>query len=220
MSSCLRDKRWIQGRNFRGNVCVYHVLYSAPYVPTSASHYALRQSKGVCGRTDESWSINSLPGLDSLWSRPLISTCRDFDPWLSAAVSGASQRRGDMWDTCAPPQGGTVSDSMPALRFLAFKERPQGPPPTMLLNKQGWVSADHNHWAKMKSSLGEGTRLRYSLSVCFMYLDQFTDLNWAILIVTSSLQARSLGGSAKSVMHEAWSWLSQSFPVPNVTRSH
>lgn len=50
-----------------------------------------------------------------------------------------------MWDTCAPPQGGTVSDSMPALRFLAFKERPQGPPPTMLLNKQGRVSADHNH---------------------------------------------------------------------------
>lgn len=60
-----------------------------------------------------------------------------------------------MWDTSAPPQGGTVSDSVLALWFLAFKERPQGPPPTVLLNKQGWLSADHHHWAKMKSSLGK-----------------------------------------------------------------
>lgn len=80
-----------------------------------------------------------------------------------------------MWDSSAPPQGGTVSDSVLALRFLAFKERPPGPPPTVLLNKQSRLSADHNHWAKMKSSLGEGTRLRCLLSICFMYLDRFTD---------------------------------------------
>lgn len=54
----------------------------------------------------------------------------------------------------APPQGGTVSDSMLALRFLAFKEYPPGPPPTVLLHKQGWLSADHNLLAKMKRSLG------------------------------------------------------------------
>lgn len=82
-----------------------------------------------------------------------------------------------MWDTSAPPQGGTVSDSMLALRFLAFKECPPGAPPTVLLNKQGWLSVDHNHWAKMKSSLGGGARLRCLLSICFMYLYQFTDLN-------------------------------------------
>lgn len=82
-----------------------------------------------------------------------------------------------MWDTSAPPRGGTVSDSVLALRFLAFKECPPGPPPTVLLNKQGWLSADHNHWAKMKSSHGEGTRLRCLLSVCFTYPDRFTDLN-------------------------------------------
>lgn len=109
------------------------------------------------------------------------------------------------WDTSAAPQGGTVSNAMLALRFLAFKERPLGPPPTVLLNKQGWLSADHNHWAKMKSSLEQGTRLGCLLSICFMYLDQFTDLDGAILIITSSLQAQSLRSSAKSVVHEAGS---------------
>lgn len=67
-------------------------------------------------------------------------------PGFRAAVGGApSLRREDMWDTSAPLRGGTVSDSGLALRFLAFKERPPGPPLTMLLNKQGRLSADHSH---------------------------------------------------------------------------
>lgn len=50
-----------------------------------------------------------------------------------------------------------VSDSVLALQILAFKELPPGPLLPVLLNKQGYPNAHLNHWAKMKSSLWEGT---------------------------------------------------------------
>ncbi len=109
-------------------------------------------TKATCGEID--WLTPLIQPFILLCLSYHISTCCDFDPWLSAAVSGAPHQKGDMRVTNASPQGGTVSVSMLALRCLAFKERPPGPPPTVLLNKQGWLSADHNHWEKMKSSLG------------------------------------------------------------------
>lgn len=120
-----------------------------------------------------------------------------------------------MWDSSAPSQGGTVSDSMLALRFLAFKERPPGPPSPVLLNKQGWLSADHNHWM---SSLRKGTQLRCLLSICFMYVYQFTDLNRAILIITSSLQACSLCCSAISVSARRWVLTFTKLPCPQCNK--
>lgn len=157
--------------------------------------------------------------------RPPSAACNP-DCWYLPAVTLTP----DFWQLSVGPlvKEGTcgilellplVSDSVLALQILAFKELPPGPLPPVLLNKQGCLNAHCNHWAKMKSSLWEATWLRCLLSICFMYLDQFTDLKWAILIVTSSLQACWLGSSAKSVVHEAGSWLSQSFLVPNETRS-
>lgn len=47
-------------------------------------------------------------------------------------------------------------------------------------------------------------QLRCFLSICFTYVDPFTDLNWAILIVTSSLQACWL--SSNALKCGSWSW--------------
>lgn len=66
---------------------------------------------------------------------------------------------------------------------------------------------------------GRDLWLRRLLSICFMHPDPVTDSNWAILIVTSSLQACWPRSSAWSVVHQAGSWLSQSLPIPNITRS-
>ena len=108
--SCPRHKRRIETRNFCRNACVYCTLCGRPYVQTHTHSPAA---------ADAAWA--SAVGLIELLE-PLASAP------LSSAVSGAAYRRGDMWVTSPPPQGGTMSDSMPALRFLTFKECPPGAP--------------------------------------------------------------------------------------------
>lgn len=63
---------------------------------------------------------------------------------------------------------------MLALQFLAFKECPLAPPPTVLLDKQGWLSADHNHWAKIKSSLEKGMMVLLVVHLLYVSVSVYT----------------------------------------------